>query len=72
MLGRFSYNFGVVEFGVERGWLGVGSPPLLDRCLGKVPDPHGAAPPAMNQINITLPDPPGGRHVVPGLLDGEP
>ncbi len=45
---------------------------VLNRCLGKVPDPHGAAPPAMNQININLPDPPGGRHEVPGLLDAEP
>ena len=45
---------------------------VFDRCLGKVPDPRDAAPTAMNQININLPDPPGGRHVVPGLLDADP
>ena len=47
---------------------------VFDRCLGKVPEPPssltqvnlGAMP-----ININLPDPPGGRHEVPGLLDGE-
>ncbi len=48
---------------------------VFDRCLGKVPEPPssltqvnlGAMP-----INISLPDPPGGRHVVRGLLDAEP
>ena len=38
------------------------------------PCPRGAAdvPKSMTQVNITLPDPLGGWHVVPGLLDGEP
>ncbi len=48
---------------------------VLDRCLGKVPEQPssltqvnlGAMP-----INISLPDPPGGWHEVPGLLDEEP
>ena len=42
---------------------------ILDRCLGKVPDPHDASPPAMNQLNVILPNPPGGWPEVPGLLD---
>ena len=44
---------------------------VLDRCLGKVVEPRGQPEqaPQSNQINITLPDPPGGRHEVPGLLD---
>ena len=28
--------------------------------------------PRLMSININLPDPPGGWHVVPGLLDDEP
>ena len=47
---------------------------VLDRCLGKLVEPPDAAnvPKSMTQININLPDPPGGRHAVPGLLDAEP
>ena len=47
---------------------------VLDRCLGKVVEPPDApaVPRSVNQININLPDPPGGRHAVPGLLDDEP
>ena len=56
---------------------------ILDRCLGRVPEPPsaltqvnvgalpGALPPP-GWVDINLPDPPGGRHVVPGLLDEEP
>ena len=45
---------------------------VFDRCMGKVPDPQDASRPAMNQLNVILPNPPGGRHEVPGLLDAEP
>ena len=47
---------------------------VMDRSLGKVVEVRGQPEqaPQLNQINIDLPDPPGGRHDVPGLLDGEP
>ncbi len=46
---------------------------VLDRALGKIEPPDAAkVPKSMTQVNISLPDPPGGRHEVPGLLDEEP
>ena len=47
---------------------------VLDRSLGKVVEARGQPEqsPQLNQVNIKLPDPPGGWHKVPGLLDGEP
>ncbi len=46
---------------------------VLDRSLGKVVEARGPEQaPQVNQVNVYLPDPPGGRHEVPGLLDAEP
>ncbi len=47
---------------------------VLDRCLGKVPEPSNALDaPNLNQVNITLPAPAGREgETVPGLLDDEP
>ncbi len=43
---------------------------VLDRALGKIESRDAAdVPRSMTQVNINLPDPPGGRHEVPGLLD---
>ncbi len=46
---------------------------VLDRALGKIVEARdtGDVPKSMTQININLPDPPGGWHEVPGLLDEE-
>ena len=48
---------------------------VLDRCLGKVPEPPSSLTQfnlGVSPINTRLPDPPGGRREVPGLLDDEP